>query len=139
MAACGLGLYLTVAETSDETLALALAYGVLGLVGFLSQIVVGVLGRVLPLFAWLWGFSDRAYAESPPSLHRAPARSLQASVLALWTVGVPLLAFGLAADRLAVVSAGAAALFVAVCAGMANAVVVLTRLWYRRAPAAAPQ
>ena len=139
MGACGLGLYLAVAETSDETLALAPAYGVLGLVGFLSQIVVGVLGRVLPLFAWLWGFSDRAYAESPPSLHRAPVRSLQASGLALWTAGVPLLAVGLAADHPAVVSAGAAALFIAVCAGFANAVVVLTRLWYRRAPAAPPQ
>ncbi len=137
--ACGLGLYLAVADGSDETLALALAYGVLGLVGFLSQIVVGVFGRILPLFAWLWGFSDRAYAESPPSLHRAPARSLQGLVFALWTTGVPLLAAGLAADRPAVVSAGAGSLFVAVCAGLANAVVVLTRLWHRRAPAAPPQ
>ena len=43
-AACGLGLYLAFSERSETTLALALAYGVLGLVGFLSQIVVGVLG-----------------------------------------------------------------------------------------------
>ncbi len=130
-AACGLGLYLAFSERSETTLALALAYGVLGLVGFLSQIVVGVLGRVLPLFAWLWGFSDRAYAESPPSLHRAPARSLQAFVFALWSTGVPLLAFGLASDRTAIVSSSAWALLVAVCASITNAVVVLARLWRR--------
>lgn len=76
IAACGLGLYLAASARSATTLALTSAYGVLGLVGFLSQIIVGVEARVLPLFAWLWGFADRAYAESPPSLHRAPARSL---------------------------------------------------------------
>jgi hypothetical protein len=131
VAACGLGLYLAATEPSDTTLALASAYGVLGLVGFLSQIVVGVEGRVLPLFAWLWGFADRAYAESPPSLHGAPMRPLQALVFVLWTVGVPLLAFGLVAERMALVSTGAGALLAAVVASVANAVVVLTRLWRR--------
>jgi hypothetical protein len=131
IAACVLGLYLAATERSETTLALALAYGVLGLVGFLSQIIVGVLGRVLPLFAWLWGFSDRAYAESPPSLHRAPARSLQALAFALWTVGVPVLAVGLASDRTAIVSSGAWALLVAVCASLAVAILVLKRLWHQ--------
>lgn len=129
--ACGLGLYLAVSERSDTSLSLALAYGVLGLVGFLSQIVVGVLGRVLPLFAWLWGFADRAYAESPPSLHRAPVRSLQSLVFVLWTAGVPLLALGLASGRNALVSGGAWALLVAVVAGLANSIVVVTGLWRR--------
>jgi hypothetical protein len=131
IAACGLGLHLAVTERSEATLALVLAYGVLGLVGFLSQIIVGVLGRVLPLFAWLWGFSDRAYAESPPSLHRAPARSLQALVFALWTAGVPLLAVGFASDRNALISSGGWALLVAVVASLANAILVLTALWRR--------
>jgi hypothetical protein len=131
LAACGLGLYLALAEPSDTTLALASAYGVLGLVGFLSQIVVGVEGRVLPLFAWLWGFADRGYAESPPSLHLAPSRPLQALVFLLWTGGVPLLAVGLASERMAVVSSGAGALLVAVLASLANALRVLVRLWRR--------
>lgn len=131
IAACGLGLYLAVSERSETTLALASAYGVLGLVGFLSQIIVGVEARVVPLFAWLWGFADRAYAESPPSLHRAPARSLQGSAFVLWTAGVPLLALGLASDRMVAVSLGGGALCVAVLASLANAIVVLTRLWRR--------
>lgn len=134
IAACGLGLYLAVAERSETTLALASSYGVLGLVGFLSQIIVGVEARVLPLFAWLWGFADRAYAELPPSLHRAPARPLQGLAFVLWTAGVPLLALGLASDRVAMVCLGGAALLVAVLAGLANAIVVLDRLWRRSTP-----
>jgi hypothetical protein len=137
--ASALGLYLAASDRSDATLALALAYGVLGLVGFLSQIIVGVLGRVLPLFAWLWGFSDRAYADSPPSLHRASARSLLALVFALWAVGVPLLAVGLATDGTALVSSGAWALLVAVCASLANAILVLRRLWHREPTTRWPQ
>ncbi|MFI5183468.1 MAG: hypothetical protein ACHQNV_03645 [Vicinamibacteria bacterium] len=133
VATCGLGLYLAVAERSDTTLALALVYGVLGLVGFLSQIIVAVLGRVLPLFAWLWGFSDREHAESPPSLHRAPLRPLQGFAFILWTLGVPILTVGLGADRITLVSWGAWALLAAVLAGLTNAIVVLTRLWSRRA------
>jgi hypothetical protein len=118
LAACGLGLYLAVADRSETTLALASAYGVLGLVGFLSQIIVGVQGRLLPLFGWLWGFADRAHAEMPPSLHAAPVRPLQALAFVLWTAGVPLLACGLASDRVAVVSLGAAGLLAAVLASL---------------------
>ena len=134
LAACGLGLYLAVAQPSETTLALASVYGVLGLVGFLSQIVVGVEGRVLPLFAWLWGFADRGHAELPPSLHAAPVRLLQATAFILWTAGVPLLAFGLGSDRVAMVSLGAAGLLLAVIGNVANAIVVLVRLWRRPSP-----
>jgi hypothetical protein len=139
IAACGLGLYLAVSERSETTLAMASAYGVLGLVGFLSQIIVGVEGRVLPLFAWLWGFADRGYAESPPSLHRAPARPLQGLGFVLWTAGVPLLALGLASDRTVVISLGAGALLMAVLAGLSNAIVVLARLWRGGARPRRPQ
>jgi hypothetical protein len=133
VAACGLGLHLAVCERSEATLALAPAYGVLGLVGFLSQMVVGIFGRVLPLFAWLWGFSDRSYSERPPSLHRVTDRSLQGLGFVLWATGVPWLAVGLVSDRAALVSGAAWALLLAVVTGLANAVIVLLRLW-RGAP-----
>jgi hypothetical protein len=129
IAACGLGLYLAVAERSETTLALAWVYGVLGLVGFLAQIIVGVEARLLPLFAWLWGFADRGYTNSPPSLHAAPSRLMQGVVFGLWTLAVPLLAFGLASNRIPLVSLAAAALLLAVVTGFANAIVVLARLW----------
>jgi hypothetical protein len=133
LAACGLGVYLAGAEPSETTLALASVYGVAGLLGFLSQIVVGVEGRLLPLFGWLWGFADRGQATLPPSLHAAPLRPLQALAFVLWTAGVPLVGFGLGRDQPTVLSLGGAALLVAVVASLANAVVVLRRLWRRPA------
>ena len=95
--------------------------------------VVGVAGRLLPLYGWLLGFAARRYEETPPSLHRAPARPLQAVVLGLWTLGVPALAAGFAADRTTLIAGAAAALAVAVVLQGANLVVVLVRLW-RRGP-----
>ena len=133
LGACGVGSVLAVAAPSETTLALANVYGVMALVGFLSQMVVGVLGRILPLFAWLWGFADRGHAAMPSSLHAAPVRPLQALVFVLWTAGVPLLAFGLGTGRMIAVTLGAGALLAAVVAGLVNAVVVLVRLW--RTPA----
>jgi len=129
LAAAGVGLYLAWAAPSERTLAWAPVYGVLGLIGFLSQLVVGVESRVLPLFAWLWGFADRHHAELPPPLHGASVRPLQALVFALWTAGVPLLAFGLGAERAVATSLGGAMLLAAVVASLAHAIVVLRRLW----------
>lgn len=123
------GLYLAFSETTETTLRVAMAYGVFGLVGFLSQMVVGVAGRLLPLYGWLWGFADRDHVESPPSLHLVPSRLLQGLVLLLWTVGVPALAGGLALDRNALISSGAGALGVAVVLEAVNRGLVLRRLW----------
>ena len=61
-----LGVWLTVAEPSPNTLRVAMAYGVFGLVGFLAQIVVGMEGRLLPIFAWYWA--------SPTPGTRVPSR-----------------------------------------------------------------
>jgi hypothetical protein len=129
--ASGLGVHLAFAAPSDAGLRLALVYGVAALLGFLSQIVIGVEGRIVPLFGWLWGFADRERLEAPPSLHTVSARPVQAAVFVLWTAGVPLLAGGLALDRPASVSAGAAALFLGVAASLANAAISLRRLWRR--------
>jgi hypothetical protein len=50
----------------------------------------------------------------PASLHRTPSRAGAAATFALWTLGVPSLAFGLALDRPAWTSSGASALALAV-------------------------
>jgi hypothetical protein len=131
VAASLLGLWLAFAQPSEGTLRGAMAYGVLGLVGFLSQIVVGIEGRLLPLYAWLWGFADREQRESPPSLHAAPVRALQAAGFLLWTAGVPLLAAGLSLERPALVRSGAGALLAGVAASAANGVMVVRKLWGR--------
>jgi hypothetical protein len=123
-----LGLYLAFAAPSEGTLRLTMAYGAFGLVGFLSQIVVGVEGRILPMAAWLQAYAGGGYVEEPPSLHEAPSQALQLIGLALWTIGVPLLAAGLALDRPALTGDAAFALAVAVGVGAYNTIRVLRRL-----------
>ena len=128
-AASVLGVWLALAEPSERTLAGAMAYGTVALVGFLAQMVAGVAARLLPLYAWLWGFADRGHREPPPSLHTALSRRGQLASLALWSAGVPVLAAGLAFDRLAWISAGAGALAAAVALGAANLARALRTLW----------
>jgi hypothetical protein len=127
--AAALGLWLALAPSDERTLAGAMAYGTIALVGFLAQMVAGVAARLVPLFAWLWGFSDRGHRATPPSLHTALSRRAQLAALALWSAGVPILASGLALDRLAWISAGAGALAGAVALGAANLALALRRLW----------
>ncbi len=130
--ATALGVWLAIAPASEATLAAAMAYGVLALLGFLAQMVVGVAARLLPLYAWLWGFADRGHRETPPSLHHALSRPLQMLTLGLWTAAVPALALALALDRQAWVSASAATLAAAVVLGGANMALAIRRLWTQR-------
>jgi hypothetical protein len=131
VAAAAIGTALAFAPPSEATLRWAMAYGVLGLVGFLSQMVVGVAGRLVPLYGWLWGFADRDYHELPPSLHRVLPRPAQAVTLALWTAGIPALAAGLALDRPLLTGTAAAALGVAVLTSGLALAIALRRLWHR--------
>jgi hypothetical protein len=69
-------------------------YGVLGVVGFLAQIVVGVRTRILPMFAALHVNLARG-CDVPPitPAHMGSVRARWA-VLLPWITGVPLLAAG---------------------------------------------
>jgi hypothetical protein len=91
-----------------------MVYGVLGLVGFLAQMVIGVNARLLPLFSWLTAYAGDAFRIVPSSPHAMPHRALQAWTLGLWSAGVPLLAAGLALDRMAWLTAAGWALLAAV-------------------------
>jgi hypothetical protein len=102
-----LGVWLTFAPTSSATLRIAMAYGVFGLVGFLAQMVVGMEGRLLPIFAWYWAFANTGYKGSVPSQHEMPWRPGQMLVFVLWLFGVPTLAGGLAFDAIPFVAAAA--------------------------------
>jgi hypothetical protein len=54
-----------------STLRITMAYGVFGLVGFLAQVIVGMAGRLLPIFAWYWAYANSSQAShsvfSPPN------------------------------------------------------------------------
>jgi hypothetical protein len=125
-----LGLALAFLPMTDWTLRAALAYGVFGLVGFLSQMVVAMQTRLLPLFAWhaaaartptaLWGSLTPPYA-----MATGVWRVVQHAVWLLWAVGVPMLAAGFAMDHVPLLVAAAAALGAATMGGAAVSCAVL--------------
>lgn len=108
--------------TTEWTLRLTTVYGVCGLLGFLSQIVVGVSARLLPLFGRLVA-ADRSAA--PPSPHSLPDRRLQAATFALWALGIPLLATGFYLDHTPLIGAAGWLLLAAVACGTASHLVIL--------------
>ncbi|OFW48161.1 MAG: hypothetical protein A3G77_04835 [Acidobacteria bacterium RIFCSPLOWO2_12_FULL_68_19] len=114
VAALVLGLALVVVPTSEESLHAAAAYGVLGLVGFLAQMVVAMEARLLPMVTWCWAFASNGYQVPPPPPHAMRDRRLQALVLAGWVVGVPALAAGMALESAPLVGVGAWTLLSAV-------------------------
>jgi hypothetical protein len=132
LAAMALGVYLAWGPESEARLRAAMAYGVLGLLGFLSQLVVGVAARLLPLAAWLRAFAEGGYAELPASLHTALPQRMLGLVFVLWAFGVPGLALGLALDLARLTSCASTALALAV---LVSAAATLRGLRELRLPA----
>ena len=120
-----LGVWLTIAEPSSATLRIAMAYGVFALVGFLAQMVVGMEGRLLPIFAWYWAYANTGYKGTVTSQHKMPWRHGQELVFVLWLFGVPALAGGLAFDAVPFVAAAAWCLFIATLVDTANVIRIL--------------
>jgi hypothetical protein len=120
-----LGVWFTLAAPSSATLRVAMAYGVFGLVGFLAQMVVGMEGRLLPIFAWYWAYANTGYTGPVPSQHEMPWRHGQELVFVLWLFGVPALAGGLAFDAVPFVSAAAWCLFIATLVNAVNVIQIL--------------
>ena len=115
--ATGLGVAIALAPGAAWRQPAILVYGAAGLVGFLSQIVVGVAGRIVPLWLWLGEIGGGPRERRPPSPYPLADRRLQIAVLALWTVGVPLLAAGLWLDARDAIRAGAGLLALAAATG----------------------
>lgn len=126
--ACGLGLWLAIAETTEGTLRIAMAYGVVGLVGFLGQMIVAMGGRLLPVFTWYWASAAAGASHPIISPHDMPWRPAQYVVFALWLAGVPALAAGLALDLVPVVRAAAWGLLAAAVLDTAQAALVLRHI-----------
>jgi hypothetical protein len=97
---------------SGATPARAWVYGVVGLVGFVSQMVVGIEGRLLPMHAWYRGLQRRG-ALPEISVHRLADPRLTRAVLLGWLAGLPLLTVGLAWTVPPLIAAGALALLAA--------------------------
>jgi hypothetical protein len=122
-----LGLTLVFAEPGPWMQRAAMAYGVSLLLGFLSQIVVGVSSRIVPWAAYLWGFGDSGFKTPPPSPHELPPRGLQWITFLAWILGVPAVGLGLTFDGIGLLRAGGGFLGVGVVAGGLQLMQILRR------------
>lgn len=98
LATAVLGGLLLFAPPGEWKLRVAMAYGVLGLLGFFGQLIAGVSARLVPIQAYLDApLTDGCSRSSPPPA-ALPSMALERLVFWLWTPSVPLLAFALAFD-----------------------------------------
>ena len=120
-----LGSLLAFAEPGVWMMRAAMAYGISFLLGFLGQIIVGVGSRIVPWAAYLWGFGDGGFRQTPPSPHDLPHRGLHWTVVVGWLVGVPAIGYGLTFDWIGLIRLGGGFLGLGVAAGGAMMALVL--------------
>jgi len=132
LASVALGVTLLMRPASAEMLHAAAAYGVVGLVGFLGQMIVAMEARLLPMAAWYWAYASADYRMAPPSPHTMRDRMLQAVVFAAWTLGVPALATGMFLESALLVGVGAWALFAGVVVATLDTSFVVGSTFRRR-------
>lgn len=122
-----LGLVLSADVLQAQRVPLSWCYGVAGLVGFLAQMVVGVQGRLVPMYAWYRAKAARGGTPPARAANELPSEPFARVIFVSWAVGVPCLAWGLAQQRLTAVAGGAAALFCGVSTGAAYLAYMLYR------------
>ena len=110
--ATALGLALSIGVPAAWRLTVMWLYGVAGLVGFLAQIVVGMQGRLVPLYAWYRAMDAKG---SPPDIgaNALPSAAFARPIFLMWTAAIPLLAWGLAFQNAAAIRSGAVLLVAA--------------------------
>ena len=124
--AASAGLCLTLPIPPAWRIALGWIYGTAGLVGFLAQIVVGIQGRLLPLFAWYRMMERRDMQPPARSAHTLANQGVAKAILAAWTLGISLLVAGLAAGSTSTISAGSALLLAGVALNATQVVATVT-------------
>jgi len=93
-----LGGLLLFGPQGEWKLNVALAYGVLGLLGFFGQLIAGVSARLVPIQAYLDAPMAEGCNRSSPPPAALPSPSLEQAVFWLWILATPLLAASLAFD-----------------------------------------
>jgi hypothetical protein len=113
-----IGVALSIGVPNERRLSAMWIYGVAGLVGFLAQIVAGMQGRLVPMYAWYRAFGAGG---QPPArgANALPSERFARPIFLLWTIGVPLLAWGLPAANTLAIRIASVCLFAAVCTGAA--------------------
>jgi hypothetical protein len=114
LVAAMLGLILSIGA-EPWPLAVHWVYGTVALLGFLSQIVVGIQGRLLPLHGWYRAFEAGGMQPPARSAHTLASPVLAKWIFFVWLAAVPVLTAGLAASHGGAVRAGGVLLLAGVC------------------------
>jgi hypothetical protein len=122
------GLLLLTPAAADWHVPLRWIYGTLGLVGFLSQIVIGIQGRLLPMHGWYAAFEARGLDPPQRSAHELGSVPLARAIFWSWALGVPALAGGLALGSSPAIAAGSAMLLAGVVLNAVRAVIIARRV-----------
>ncbi len=126
LVAIGTGVTLSIGASEDYRLSLMWTYGGAGLIGFLAQMVAGMQGRLVPLYAWY-----RAYAVkgAPPSraANALPSMAFARSIFLCWAAAVPLLLWGLPLANHLAIRSGALSLLAGVCVGVTYLLYLMRR------------
>lgn len=104
-AATGVGLTLLAGRGGGSRL--PVVYGVLGVLGWLTLLVAGVYGKIVPFLSWLARFSSRVGERGVPTASELTSAPRQGMTVGLLTAGVALLAHGVGAGSAAAATAGA--------------------------------
>jgi hypothetical protein len=107
----GVGLTLDAFPDGEAAARVASAYGFLGLVGWMSLMIVGMSFRVVPLLVWMHRYAPRRQqGQDVPSVNSLTSRSRQALTFGLCVPGTLLGAAGLLISSVPVLRAGLALL-----------------------------
>ena len=123
-----LGFLLLRFPQNEQTLRLALAYLVLGLIGFLSQIVTGLKPKILSIFTWYHVFSRTGSRDIPRPVDM-PVRVFQITNFALWVIGVPCLIIGTYTASAFLIRAGATLLLAGLIIATFHEWTILKLIW----------
>jgi len=132
------GMWLTLAEPSPSTVRMMWIYGVAGLVGFLAQIVVGIQGRLVPMYLWYRAWDRRPGPPPAVSANALPSAQWARPIFLLWLVGVPLLVWGLSTNTPAVIRVAAGGLVAGVVCNAGYLVAMLRRVGAATSQSASP-
>jgi hypothetical protein len=118
------GVSLSIGVDESERLPLMWIYGSAGLLGFMAQMVVGMQGRLVPMYAWYRAY-DAVAAPPATSAHALSSPALARIVFVAWLCGAPLLCVGLAQGAEFLIRTGAIALLIGLFAAAANIIRML--------------
>jgi hypothetical protein len=117
-----LGPVLSFGGTAAWRVAAAWVYGVAGLIGFLGQVIAGMQGRLVPMYAWYGAFEAGGHMPPLVAVHALASHRLARWNFIVWTAGVPALALGLSSQSTPIIAAASATLLAGVLLNAAQLV-----------------